>query len=70
MGQTPGVSTQGHHSHILTDGGMSEGFFWSGILAKRDFFGSMNDMGIFLGHEKNTGIFWVVYFSAAQVNNI
>ena len=38
-------------------GGGPKDFFGSDILAKRDFFGSMKDAGIFLGHENNTGIF-------------
>ena len=37
-------------------------FFGSDILAKRDFFGSMKDAGIFLGRENNTGIFWGIVF--------
>ena len=49
------MSTQGPHPHILMTGG-SEGFIGSDILAKRDFFGSMKDAGIFLGRENNTGI--------------
>ena len=36
---------------------------------QRDFFGSVKDAGIFLGHKKSTGIFWVVYFSSAQINS-
>ena len=41
---------QGPHSHILLTGG-SEGFFWSEVLAKRDFFGSMKDVhGDLLGY--------------------
>ena len=32
-------------------GGLRE-FFGSEILAKSDFFGSIKDAGIFLGHEK------------------
>ena len=39
------------------------------ILAKRYFYGSMKDAGIFL-HHKKTGIFLgVLYFSSAQINN-
>ena len=37
-------------------------FFGSDILAKRDFFGSMKDAGIFLGRENNRGIFWGIVF--------
>ena len=42
---------QGPHSHILMTGGGGgpKDFFGSDILAKRDFFGSMKDAGIFLG---------------------
>ena len=50
------------------DGGPKD-FFGSDILAKRDSFGSVKDAGIFLGRENNTGIFWVLYFSSAQINN-
>ena len=32
-------------------------FLGSEILVKRDFFGSMKDAGIFMGHEKTTEIF-------------
>ena len=58
-----GFSTQGLHSHILmTGGGGPKDFFGSDILAKRDFFGSMKDAGIFLGRENNTGIFLGIVF--------
>ena len=51
----------------MTEGGGGEGggpkdFFGSEILAKRDFFGSMKDAGIFLGRENNTGIFLGIVF--------
>ena len=52
---------QGPHSHILMTGGPKD-FFGSDILAKRDFFGSMKDAGIFLGRENNTGIFLGIVF--------
>ena len=55
------LSTQGPHSHILMTG-RSEGFFGSDILAKRDFFGSMKDAGIFWGRENNTGMFLGIVF--------
>ena len=42
----------------FNDGGGPKDFFGSDILAKRDFFGSMKDAGIFLGRENNRGIFW------------
>ena len=45
--------TQGPHSQILMTEGGGEGpseFFGSEILAKSDFFGSMKDVGISLGH--------------------
>ena len=29
----------------------------------------MKDAGIFLGHKKMHGFFWVVYFLSAQINN-
>ena len=45
----------------FNDGG-SEGFFGSDILAKRNFFGSMKDAGIFLGGENNRGIFLSIVF--------
>ena len=51
---------QGHHSHILMTGGGASDFFGSEILAQSDFFGSMKDAGIFLGHKNNPeGYFWV-----------
>ena len=47
---------QGPHSHILMTGwGGGEStsdVFGSEILAKSDFFGSMKDVGIFLGRKK------------------
>ena len=43
-------------------------------MAKRDFLGSMNDIGIFLGREKTQGLFWglfwVLDFSSAQINKL
>ena len=49
-------------------GGGSKDFFGSDILAKKDFFGSMKDAGIFLGGENNRGIFFgiVFYISSNQ----
>ena len=55
---------QGPHSHILMTGGGGGGskdFFGSDILAKKDFFGSMKDAGIFLGGENNRGIFFGIF---------
>ena len=52
---------QGPHSHILMTGGPKD-FFGSDILAKRDFFGSMKDAGIFWGRENNAGIFLGIVF--------
>ena len=46
----------------FNDGGVRRIFFGSDILAKRDFFGSMKDAGIFLGRENNTGIFLGIVF--------
>ena len=43
-------------------GGGPKDFSGSDILAKRDFFGSMKDAGIFLGRENNTGIFLGIVF--------
>ena len=43
-------------------GGGPKDFFGSDILAKRDFFGSMKDAGIFLGRKNNTGIFGIFVF--------
>ena len=43
-------------------GGGPKDLFGSDILAKRDFFGSMEDAGIFLGRENNTGIFLGIVF--------
>ena len=51
----------GPHSHILMTGGPRD-FFGSDILAKRDFFWSMKDAGIFLGRENSTGIFLGIVF--------
>ena len=57
------LKAQGPHSHILMmGGGGPKDFFGSDILAKRDFFGSMKDAGIFLGRENNTGIFLGIIF--------
>ena len=53
----------------FNDGEVRRISFGSDIVAKRDFFGSMKDAGIFLGRENNTGIFWVLYFSSAQIKN-
>ena len=39
-------------------------------MAKRDFLGSRKDAGIFLGSQKKPwGLFAVLYFSSAQINN-
>ena len=46
----------------FNDGGGPKDFFGSDILAKRDFFGSMKDAGIFLGRENNRGIFLGIVF--------
>ena len=43
-------------------GGGLKDFFGSDILAKRDFFGSMKDAGIFWGRENNAGIFLGIVF--------
>ena len=43
-------------------GGGPKDFFGSDILAKRDFFGSMKDAGIFWGRENNAGIFLGIVF--------
>ena len=56
--------SQGPHSHniLMIGGGRGGGpsdFFGSEILAKSNFFGSMKDARIFLGHKKkNRGIFF------------
>ena len=57
----------GSHCHVLMTGGVPKDFLGSEILAKRDFFGSMKDAGIFLVYEK-TEIFWgfVSFFSSNQ----
>ena len=62
LGIKTNLNPQGPHSHILMTGGGPKDFFGSDILAKRDFFGSMKDAGIFLGHENNTGIFLGIVF--------
>ena len=46
----------------FNDGGGPKDFIGSDILAKRDFFGSVKDAGIFLGRENNTGIFLGIVF--------
>ena len=43
-------------------GGDPKDFLGSDILAKRDFLGSMEDAGIFLGPENNRGIFLGIVF--------
>ena len=43
-------------------GGCPKDLFWSEILAKRDFWGSMNTLGLFWVAE-NTGIFLGIVFS-------
>ena len=49
-------SPQGPQSHnLMTEGrggGFLSDFLGTEILAKSDFFGSMKDAGIFLGHDK------------------
>ena len=51
----------------FNDGGGPKDFFRSDILAKRDFFGSMKDAGIFLGRENNTGIcLGIVFFISSN----
>ena len=49
-------------------GGGPKDFFGSDISAKRDFFRSMKDAGIFLGRENNRRIFLgiVVFISSNQ----
>ena len=46
----------------FNDGRGPKDFSGSDILARRDFFGSMKDAGIFLDCEKNTGIFLGIVF--------
>ena len=41
------------HSHFLMTGVLGD-YFGFDILAKSDFWGSMKDTRIFLGHEKKT----------------
>ena len=43
-------------------GGGPKDFFGSDILAKREFWGSMKDAGIFLGRENNATIFLGIVF--------
>ena len=60
---------QAPHSHVeCTDWGFKSISFGYEILAKRDFFGSVKDAWTFLGHEKNTGVFWgnVFFISSNQ----
>ena len=50
-------------SHILlTERGDWSDFFGSEILAKRDFFGSMKDTGIFGVTKKHSDYFGIVLF--------
>ena len=50
----------------LGGGRGSKGYFWSELLAKRDFFGSMKEAGIFWGCKK-TGIFFgIVLFVSSN----
>ena len=44
------------------EGGGPKDFFGADIVAKRDFFESMKDAGIFLGRENNAGIFLGIVF--------
>ena len=68
--KTPASNAQGPHPHILLMGGRDlRDSFGSEILAKRDFFGSMKDMGIFWVAKKTQVFFRVLYFSSAQINN-
>ena len=46
----------------FNDGGVRRIFLGLTFFARRDFFGSMKDAGIFLGHENNTGIFLGIVF--------
>ena len=57
-------------TYLMTGG--SEGFFWvwHKFLSKRDFFGSMKDVGIFWARENNREIFLgIVCFWSAQIKN-
>ena len=55
------MHTQGPHSYILLmgvgEGGVTRDFLGSEILAKRDFFGSVKDTGIFWVPKKTQGFF-------------
>ena len=58
----PGTGTpKNPRQNRVNDGGGGGGgpsdFFGSEILAKSDFFGSMKDVEIFLGRQKNQGFF-------------
>ena len=60
---------QGPHSYILLTE-WTVGLFGSELLAKTEVFGSVKDVGIFMGRQKITRDFLgVFYFSSAQVNN-
>ena len=56
------IKTPGAPLTYFNDGGGPKDFFGSDILAKRDFFGSMKDAGIFLSRENNTGMFLGIVF--------
>ena len=59
------IVSQGPHSYILLMG-CSRVLWGSEILAKRKLFGSMKGAESFLGHDKNTGIFLVLFISSCQ----
>ena len=63
---------QGAPLTYFTDGGSGD-FFGSEIFAKRDFLGLWKTRVFFLGgggsREKTQELFWVLYFSSAQINN-
>ena len=60
--------SQGPHSHILLMGGREgKRFFWGLKFWPKGIFASM--MLGFFGLQKKQGVFWVLYFSSAEINN-
>ena len=62
------TNSQGPHSHILVMGGPKD-FFGVWNFGQRGFFGVYERGQDFFGLPENTVIFWILYFSSAQINN-
>ena len=46
-----------------------QGVFLGQKFWPRDFFGSMKDVGIFLGCKKHRDFSWVLHFTSAKINS-